>query len=489
MMPELPFDLAFDDDKLKEECGVFGVTGLSEAANFVALGLHALQHRGQEAGGIVSYSPETGFNSARRFGYVRDNFTKVSLMETLPGELAIGHVRYSTHGSKGNTQIRDVQPFFGEFSMGGAAIAHNGNITNAEALRRELIDRGSIFQSSSDSECIIHLMARSLQKNIPERIKDALRRVEGAFSLVAMTRTKLIGVRDPLGVRPLVLGKLPGGGHALSSETCALDIIGAEFVREVEPGEMVIIEHGKVNSHHPFEPARPRFCIFEHVYFSRPDSILGGRSVYETRRQIGIELAREAPVEADLVCPVPDSGTPAAIGFAFESGIPYGMGIIRNQYMGRTFIEPTEQIRNMGVRLKLNINRALVKGKRIVLVDDSLVRGTTTIKIREMLQDAGAAEVHFRIASPPTAWPCFYGVDTPNREKLLAATMSENEMRKHLEVDSLRFISLDGLYRAVGEAGGRNADSPQYCDACYSGEYPVVPADMVKKGFELKAAE
>jgi len=479
----------FDDDKLHEECGVFGVVGVTDAANFVALGLHALQHRGQEAGGIVSYHPDHGFNSARRFGYVRDNFTKQSLMETLPGALAIGHVRYSTAGSKGQTAIRDVQPFFGEFSMGGAAIAHNGNITNADALRRELIDRGSIFQSSSDSECIIHLMARSLQRRIPERIQDALRRVEGAFSIVAMTRTKLIGVRDPLGVRPLVLGALADGGYVLSSETCALDIIGATLVREVDPGEMVVIEHGEVTSHRPFAAAASRFCIFEHVYFSRPDSILGGRSVYETRRQIGVELAREAPVEADLVCPVPDSGTPAAIGFAHESGIPFGMGIIRNQYMGRTFIEPTEQIRNMGVRLKLNVNRALIEGKRVILVDDSVVRGTTSRKIKEMILDAGAAEVHFRIASPPTAWPCFYGVDTPQREKLLAATMSEDEMRVHLNVDSLKFITLDGLYRAVGEAKGRDNKCPQYCDACFSGEYPVTPADMIEKGFEMKAAE
>jgi amidophosphoribosyltransferase len=478
----------FDDDKLKEECGVFGVIGVSDAANFVALGLHALQHRGQEAGGIVSYHPDSGFNSARRFGYVRDNFTKADVMATLPGELSIGHVRYSTAGSKGATAIRDVQPFFGEFSMGGAAIAHNGNLTNAAALRRELIERGSIFQSSSDSECIIHLMARSIQKNIPERIKDALRRVEGAFSVVAMTRTKLIGVRDALGVRPLVLGKV-GEGYALSSETCGLDIIGAEFVREIEPGEMVVIENGKVESFRPFAPAKSRFCIFEHVYFSRPDSILGGRSVYETRRQIGVELAKEAPVEADLVCPVPDSGTPAAIGFAAESGIPFGLGITRNQYMGRTFIEPTEQIRNMGVRLKLNVNRALIKGKRVILVDDSVVRGTTSRKIKDMILDAGAAEVHFRIASPPTAWPCFYGVDTPERSKLLAATMSEEEMRDWIGVDSLKFISLDGLYRAAGEAGGRDGRNPAYCDACFSGDYPIAPSDKIEEGFEMKAAQ
>lgn len=486
--PAHPFDTFADGDKLREECGVYGVIGIADAAQFVALGLHALQHRGQEAGGIVSHHPDEGFNSARRFGYVRDSFTSADVMSTLPGSLAIGHVRYSTAGSKGSTAIRDVQPFFGEFSAGGAAIAHNGNITNADALRRELIDRGSIFQSSSDSECIIHLMARSLQRSVPERMKDALRRVEGAFSVVAMTRTKLIGVRDALGVRPLVIGRL-GEGWVLSSETCALDIVGAEFLREVEPGEMVVIEDGKLTSDRPFRAAKPRFCIFEHVYFSRPDSILGGRSVYETRRQIGVELAKEAPADADLVCPVPDSGTPAAIGFSQQSGIPYAMGIIRNQYVGRTFIEPTEQIRNMGVRLKLNINRALVKGQRIVLVDDSVVRGTTSRKIKEMLLDAGAREVHFRIASPPTAWPCFYGVDTPNREKLLAATMSEDEMREHLGVDSLKFISLDGLYRAVGEAGGRDPAAPAYCDACFSGEYPVAPSDMIEKGFRLKAAE
>ncbi|MBD9528283.1 MULTISPECIES: amidophosphoribosyltransferase [Paracoccus] len=477
----------FDYDRLHEECGVFGVIGVADAANFVALGLHALQHRGQEAGGIISHDAEQGFNSAHRFGYVRDNFTKQSLMETLPGSLAIGHVRYSTAGTKAATAIRDVQPFFGDFSMGGCAVAHNGNITNAMALRKELIERGSIFQSSSDSECIIHLMARSIQRNIPERMKDALRRVEGAFSVIAMTRTKLIGVRDPLGVRPLVLGKVGDEGYVLSSETCALDIIGAEFIREIDPGEMVVISKGEIESSRPFGPSTGRFCIFEHVYFSRPDSIIKGRSVYETRRQIGVELAREAPVEADLVCAVPDSGTPAAIGFAHESGIPFGMGIIRNQYMGRTFIEPTEQIRNMGVRLKLNVNRALVAGKRVVLVDDSVVRGTTSRKIKDMILDAGAAEVHFRIASPPTAWPCFYGVDTPDREKLLAANMSEEEMREWIGVDSLAFVSLDGLYRAVGEAQGRNTGSPQYCDACFSGDYPVAPFDQLERGFRMKA--
>ena len=477
----------FDDDKLREECGVFGILGVTDAANFVALGLHALQHRGQEAGGIVAYDETNGFNSARRFGYVRDNFTSQSLMKTLPGALSIGHVRYSTAGSKG-AAIRDVQPFFGEFAMGGAAIAHNGNITNAEALRRELIERGSIFQSSSDTECIIHLMARSLQRNIPERMEDALRRVEGAFSIVAMTRSKLIGVRDPMGMRPLVLGRV-GEAWVLSSETCGLDIIGAQYEREIAPGEMVVITQKGIESHFPFRKRASKFCIFEHVYFSRPDSIIGDRSVYETRRQIGVELANENPIEADLVCPVPDSGTPAAIGFSQHSNIPYAMGIVRNQYMGRTFIEPTEQIRNMGVRLKLNVNRALIKDKRVILVDDSVVRGTTSRKIKDMVLDAGAKEVHFRIASPPTMWPCFYGVDTPQREKLLAATMSEEEMRDHLGVDSLKFISLDGLYRAVGETEGRDVKQPQYCDACFSGQYPIEPSDMLAKGFQLQAAE
>ena len=487
LLPGTPFDCLADGDRLKEECGIFGAIGLADAANFVALGLHALQHRGQEAGGIVSYDPVDGFNSARRFGYVRDNFTRADVMATLPGTLAIGHVRYSTAGSKGATAIRDVQPFFGEFAIGGCAIAHNGNLTNAARLRKDLIERGAIFQSSSDSECIIHLMARSMQKTQAERLKDALRLVEGAFSVIAMTRTKLIGVRDPLGVRPLVLGRL-GEGWVLASETCALDIIGADFEREIEPGEMVVIEDGVVQSTRPFAPAKSRFCIFEQVYFSRPDSIIGGRSVYETRRQIGVELAREAPVDADLVCPVPDSGTPAAIGFAAESGIPFGLGITRNQYMGRTFIEPTDAIRNMGVRLKLNVNKSLIRGKRVILVDDSVVRGTTSRKIKDMILDAGAAEVHFRIASPPTAWPCFYGVDTPERSKLLAATMTEDEMRDWIGVDSLRFITLDGLYRAAGEANGRDPAAPRYCDACFSGEYPIAPTDKLAEGFEMKTA-
>ncbi|MEM1302686.1 MAG: amidophosphoribosyltransferase, partial [Pseudomonadota bacterium] len=383
--------------------------------------------------------------------------------------------------------IRDVQPFFGEFSMGGAAIAHNGNLTNAKVLRRMLIERGSIFQSTSDSECIVHLMARSMGQTIPDRMKEALRQCEGAFSIVAMTRRKLIGVRDPLGIRPLVLGQL-GDGHVLASETCALDIIGAQFIREIEPGEMVVVSDGKVESFSPFEKVKPRPCIFEYVYFSRPDSVIGGKSVYEVRREIGRELARENPIEADMVCPVPDSGTPAAIGYSQESGIPFEMGIVRNQYVGRTFIEPTEQIRNMGVRLKLNVNRALMKDKRVILIDDSIVRGTTSRKIKDMVLEAGAKEVHFRVASPPTIWPDFYGVDMPNRDELLAATMSEDDMRDFLGVASLKFVSIDGLYRAVGLPDGRDPANPAYHDAVFTGDYPIKPTDMLEQGFKLKTA-
>lgn len=478
----------FDDDKLREECGVYGVHGAADAASFAALGLHALQHRGQEAAGIAAYDADKGFNTVRRLGYVRDHFTRPDVMAQLPGSLALGHVRYSTSGNKGSTAIRDVQPLYAELASGGFAVAHNGNLTNAIALREELIERGSIFQSSSDTECIVHLMARSIQRTVAERLKDALRRVEGAYSLVCITRTKMIGVRDPLGVRPLVLGRV-GDAYILASETCALDIVGAELVREVAPGEMVIVTEAGIESQFPFAPAKPRPCVFEYVYFSRPDSVIGGLSVYEARRRIGEELAREAPVEADLICPVPDSGTPAAIGFSLASGIPYAMGIVRNQYVGRTFIEPTEHIRNMGVRLKLNVNRAIIEGKRVVLVDDSVVRGTTSRKIREMVLDAGAAEVHLRIASPPTMWPCFYGVDTPDKDKLLAAGMSEAEMRAFIGVDSIRFISLDGLYRACGHGDGRDGSSPRFCDACFSGDYPIAPSDHLAGGNLAQVAE
>ena len=479
----------WDDDKLHEECGIFGVFGAEagDASALVALGLHALQHRGQEAAGICSYdSEEKSFYTERRIGLVRDTFTSQKVLERLPGNNAVGHNRYSTAGAKSITALRDVQPIFAEFEPGACAIAHNGNITNASALKRDLVQRGSIFQSSSDTECIAHLMARSVQRGIVERMKEALRAVEGAFSIVSMTRSKMIGVRDPRGVRPLVLGKF-GGAYVLSSETCALDIIGAEYVRDIEPGEMVVISDKGVESVRPFEAKPSRFCIFEYVYFSRPDSRQGGLSVYDTRHDIGVELAKEAPIDADVVCPVPDSGTPAAIGFAQESGIPFAFGVIRNQYTGRTFIEPTDHIRNLGVKLKLNVNRSIVEGKRVVLVDDSVVRGTTSIKIMQMVRDAGAKEVHFRIASPPTAWPCFYGVDTPERSKLLASSMTPNEMRDHIGVDSLAFVSNDGLYRACGEPG-RSEARPQFCDACFTGQYPVEPADAMETGALLKTA-
>lgn len=475
-----PWDLAGDRDgeAPREECGVFGVFGAADASALVALGLHALQHRGQEAGGIVTYEAASGeFHAERRLGLVRDNFTSKEAIDRLPGASAVGHVRYSTAGGKGTqTALRNVQPLFGEFEPGGCAVAHNGNLTNAIHLRRYLTQRGSIFQSDSDTESIIHLMARSIQGPIRERMEDALRAVEGAFSIVALTRSMMIGVRDPLGMRPLVLGRR-GEAWVLASETCALDIIGAEYVRDVEAGEMVTITEEGVHSSRPFPPAASRFCIFEYVYFARPDSLVDGRGVYETRRRIGEELAREQPAEADIVCPVPDSGVPAAIGYARASGIPFDYGIIRNHYIGRTFIEPSEQIRNMGVRLKLNVNRALVEGKRVILVDDSVVRGTTSLKIMQMVRDAGAKEVHFRIASPPTSWPCYYGVDTPERDKLLAAHHDVEGMRRYIGVDSLGFISLDGLYRACGEVEGRKAAAPRFCDACFSGDYPIRPRD------------
>lgn len=425
---------------------------------------------------MVAYDADSGnFNSIRRAGYVRDNFTKPEVIQRLSGSSALGHVRYSTAGHPA-AALRDVQPLFAEFSSGGVAIAHNGNLTNARSLRAELISSGSIFQSSSDTECIVHLMARSQQDQIIDKLKDALTQINGAFSIVAMTRTKMIGLRDPHGVRPLVIGCL-GEGYVFASETCALDIVGAEFLREVEPGEVVVATRDGIATGHRIPPQEPRFCVFEHVYFSRPDSTHGGTNVYSVRCRIGEELADEAPVEADLVCPVPDSGTPAAIGYAHRLSLPFGFGVIRSQFIGRTFIEPTDQIRNMGVRLKLNINRSLVEGQRIVLVDDSVVRGTTVRKIASMVREAGAREIHFRVASPPTRWPCFYGVDTPDREQLIASEMNEQDIAKHVGVDSVRFVSIDGLYRACGEAGRSANGTRRFCDACFTGEYPIPLSD------------
>jgi amidophosphoribosyltransferase len=459
------------DDKFHEECGVFGIFGHVDSAAHTALGLHALQHRGQESAGIVSYDGEQ-FHSHRGLGLVGDNFSSASVIDRLRGHAAIGHNRYATSGE---TVLRNVQPLFAELAFGGLAIAHNGNLTNAIALRKQLVQRGCLFQSTSDTEVIVHLIATSELTGVIDRLVDALNQVKGAYSVVAMTDDALIGVRDPMGVRPLILGDMEGA-PVLTSESCALDILGAQFVRDIEPGELVVITDGGIESIKPFPAVPQRFCIFEHVYFARPDSRVEGLSIYETRKRIGAELANAFPVEADLVVPVPDSGTPAAIGYAAEAGQAFELGIIRNHYIGRTFIEPTDQIRHLGVKLKHNANAASLAGKRVVLVDDSIVRGTTSVKIVEMVRAAGATEVHMRIASPPTTHSCFYGVDTPSRDKLMAATMDIETMAKHIGVDSLAFVSIDGLYRAVGEDARHNA-SPQYCDACFSGDYPIELVD------------
>ncbi|MFL5065644.1 MAG: amidophosphoribosyltransferase [Xanthobacteraceae bacterium] len=464
--------LDLDGDRLREECGVFGIFGHPDAAAITALGLHALQHRGQEAAGIVSFDGNR-FHSERRLGLVGDTFSRREVIERLPGHVAVGHVRYSTTGE---TIIRNVQPLFAELNTGGFAVGHNGNLTNGLTLRRQLVREGAMMQSTTDTEVILHLVAHSRRNRFIERFIEALRALEGAYSLVGLTNKKLVGARDPLGIRPLVLGELDGH-PILTSETCALDIIGAKFVRDVENGEVVVFDEDGRQTHKPFPPTAPRPCIFEYIYFSRPDSIVGGRPVYDVRKAMGAELAREAPAAADVVIPVPDSGVPAAIGYARASGIPYELGIIRNHYVGRTFIEPTQHIRQLGVRLKHSANRAVVAGKRIVLVDDSIVRGTTSTKIVQMMRDAGAREVHFRIASPPITHPDYYGIDTPERDKLLAATHDLQGMRAFIGADSLAFLSMDGIYRAMGE-NGRNAARPQFTDHCFTGEYPTPLTDQ-----------
>jgi amidophosphoribosyltransferase len=473
-MTGLPKNEDFQGDTLHEECGVFGVFGHPDSGALTVLGLHALQHRGQEAAGIVTYD-DGHFTAERHAGLVGDIFGGKNSARALnlKGSYAIGHNRYSTAGG---SAPRNIQPMFADLTGGGIALAHNGNLTNARLLRAELVGEGRIFQSTSDTEVIIHLAARSKYKPIVDKLIDALKQVEGAYSLVALTSKKLIGVRDPWGVRPLVLGKLDGA-HFLASETCALDIIGAEFVRDIAPGELIVITKDGIESYHPFAKQPNRFCVFEYIYFSRPDSVVEGRNVYEQRKRTGVELAREAPASADMVIPVPDSSIPAALGYANEAGLPFELGIIRNHYVGRTFIEPTDGIRNFGVRKKHNPNRATLAGKRVVLIDDSIVRGTTSKKIVQMVRDAGAAEVHFRVASPPTAHSCFYGVDTPNTDDLLAHKTDVEGMRRLIGADSLAFISMDGLYRAMGE-GKRNAESPQFCDACFSGAYPIELTDL-----------
>jgi amidophosphoribosyltransferase len=464
----------FDDDKLREECGVFGVYGADRASAMVALGLHALQHRGQEAAGITSWDG-SDFHTYRAMGHVAGNFDNDEIIRQLAGNVACGHVRYSTTGE---TALRNVQPLYAELSSGGFAIAHNGNISNATNLRRRLVRDGAIFQSTSDTEVIIHLVARSKYRTLLDRFIDALKQVEGAYSLICLTSDGLIACRDPLGIRPLVMGRL-GEAIIFASETVAFDVVGADYIRDVEPGELIVVtQGGEIRSHRPFgETIRPRPCIFEHVYFSRPDSIVDGNSVYSVRKAIGAQLAIESPADVDLVIPVPDSGVPAAIGYAQESGKPFELGIIRSHYVGRTFIQPGDKVRHLGVKLKHNANRALIAGKRVVLIDDSIVRGTTSMKIVQMMREAGAKEVHMRIASPPTKHSCFYGVDTPERGKLLAHKMDVAQMCAFIQADSLAFVSIDGLYKAVGE-GNRNMSSPQYCDACFTGDYPTTLTDF-----------
>ena len=470
-----PGSFDFDGDRLREECGVFGIFGHPDAAAITALGLHALQHRGQEAAGIVSFDGQR-FNSERRMGLVGDTFSRREVMERLPGQSAVGHVRYSTTGE---TILRNVQPLFAELNAGGFAVGHNGNITNGLTLRRELVRDGAMMQSTTDTEVILHLVARSRRGRFIDRFIDALRSIEGAYSLVGLTNKKLIGARDPLGIRPLVLGELDGA-PILASETCALDIIGAKYVRDIENGEVVVFDEDGAHSHKPFPPMAARPCIFEYVYFARPDSIVGGRAVYQVRKTMGAELAREAPANADVIVPVPDSGVPAAIGYAQASNIPYELGIIRNHYVGRTFIEPTQHIRQLGVRLKHSANRAVVEGKRIVLLDDSIVRGTTSVKIVQMMRDAGATEVHFRIASPPITHSDYYGIDTPERDKLLAATHDIEGMRKFIGADSLAFLSVNGLYRAMG-LEARDPVRPQFTDHCFTGDYPTPLTDLAQE--------
>jgi amidophosphoribosyltransferase len=465
-------DLDLNADRLREECGVFGIFGHPDAAAITALGLHALQHRGQEACGIVSFDGQR-FHSERRLGLVGDTFSRREVIDRLPGTASIGHVRYSTTGE---TILRNVQPLFAELEGGGFAVAHNGNLTNGISLRKALVHDGAMMQSTSDTEVILHLVARARRNRFVDRFIEGLRQLEGAYAFVGLTNKKLVGARDPLGIRPLVIGKLDGC-PILASETCALDIIGATYVRDVENGEVVIFDEDGFQSHKPFPPQTARPCIFEYIYFARPDSVVGGRNVYDVRKAMGAELAREALPQADVIVPVPDSGVPAALGFAQAAGIPFEHGIIRNHYVGRTFIQPTQAIRDQGVRMKHSANRAVVAGKRIVLVDDSIVRGTTSRKIVQMMREAGATEVHFRISSPPIKHPDYYGIDTPDAEKLLAATYDLEGMRQFIGADSLAFLSVDGIYRAMGFPGRDNA-RPQFTDHCFTGDYPTPLSDL-----------
>ena len=464
-------------DKLKEECGVFGIYDNKDAAALTVLGLHALQHRGQEGCGIVAFD-EKNFYSERRLGLVGDNFTRGKILEKLPGNYAIGHNRYSTSG---NNLIKNVQPFFADLHSGGIAIAHNGNLSNAIHLRRELVKNGSIFQTTSDTETIVQLIAKSKRLKTVDKIIDALFQIQGGYALTILTNKQLIGIRDPHGIRPLVIGKLKNS-YVLASETCALDIIEAKFVREVDNGEIVIITKNSLESIKPFPKIRERPCIFEYIYFSRPDSIIKNISVYEYRKKLGVELAKESHLDSDLIVPVPDSGVPSTIGYSEEIKKNIELGIIRNHYVGRTFIEPSQQIRNLGVKLKHSVNKTLIKNKSLILIDDSLVRGTTSVKIIKMHYEAGAKEVHMRIASPPIKYPDYYGVDTPSTDELLASKFDIEGMRKFINAKTLQFLSIEGLYKSMGYEK-RNSSYPQFADHCFTGDYPVKPVDASDKNF------
>ena len=466
-------------DKLREECGIFGISNYNDASALAALGLHALQHRGQEGCGIVSFDGKN-YHSEKRQGLVGDHFTKSDLLKKLPGNFAIGHNRYSTTGE---TSLRNIQPFFADLHMGGLSVAHNGNLTNALLLRERLVKEGAIFRTTSDTETIVQLIAKSKREKFIDKLIDALFQIQGGYSLVLLTNKKLVGVRDPFGIRPLVIGKL-NNSYIFASETCALDIVGANFVREVNNGEIVIIENEKIISVNPFPKQKQRPCIFEYIYFARPDSLINNKCAYEYRKNLGIELAKETDLNADLVVPVPDSGVPAALGFAEQSKKKFELGLIRNHYVGRTFIEPTQNIRSLGVKLKLSSTKTIVKNKSIILIDDSLVRGTTCHKIVKMLYDSGAKEVHVRIACPEIKYPDFYGVDMPNKKELLAYNKSNKEMCDYIKAKSLKFLSLDGLYKALINEK-RNSSYPQFSDHYFTGDYPIKPHDNIN-GLKVK---
>ena len=459
------------DPKLKEECGVFGISNIKDASALTALGLHALQHRGQEGCGIVSFDGEK-YYSEKRFGLVGDNFNKEKVLNNLKGNYAIGHNRYSTTG---NNIIRNIQPFFADTNAGGIGVAHNGNLTNSIYLRKKLVNEGAIFYTTSDTETIVQLIARSKRSKIIDRIIDSIFQIQGGYALVMLTQNTLIGIRDPFGIRPLVIGKL-GGSYVLASESCAFDIIGAKFIREVENGEIVVVQDNKLKSIKPFPARKIRPCVFEYIYFARPDSIIGGKTAYEHRKNIGKELAKENNTNADIVVPVPDSGNAAAMGFAQHLKINFEYGLIRNHYVGRTFIEPSQKIRSLGVKLKLNANQTTIKNKKIILIDDSLVRGTTSYKIVRMLYEAGAKEVHVKIACPEIKYPDFYGVDTPTKKELLAANKTNDEICEYIGAKSLKFLSIDGLYRAIG-FDKRDGTYPQLTDHYFTGEYPIKLVD------------